>query len=396
MKKKIGVIGGGIIGLSVAYKLLLKHPKSKIYLFEKENNIGTHQSGRNSGVLHSGLYYKPNSLKAQLAVSGIREMINFCRENNIKHEICGKIIIANNLLQEKQLDNLFKRGKSNGLSNLSFLDKERLKKREPNVRSNKTLLVPQEGIVDYGEVMQVLGEKILTLGGNIYYNTEIKKIKSNDKIIIKSKNNEWELDLIVNATGLFSDRTYENFTNDKSPVKIIPFRGEYYKLKPDYEDVFNHLIYPTPNPKYPFLGVHFTRFMNHSKEVGPSAVLAFKREGYKLTDFSSKDFIENIGYVGLRKFLASNLKFSLKELSMSISKELFIKNAQKMIPEISSNMFCKGITGVRAQAMNETGDLIMDFKVIAHGNQVHILNAPSPGATASLSIASYIVDNYIK
>ena len=396
MKKKIGVIGGGIIGLSLAYKLLLKYPNSKIYLFEKENNIGTHQSGRNSGVLHSGLYYKPNSLKAQLAVSGIKEMINFCRDNNIKHEICGKIIIANNPLEEKQLDNLFKRGKSNGLSNLSFLDKESLKKREPNVKSNKTLLVPQEGIVDYGEVMRVMEKKIMSFGGNIYYDTKIKKIKSNKKIIIKSENNEWELDIIVNATGLFSDRTYENFTYNKSPVKIIPFRGEYYKLKPDYEDVFNHLIYPTPNPKYPFLGVHFTRFINKSKELGPSAVLAFKREGYNLTDFSSKDFIENIGYVGLRKFLASNLKFSLKELSMSISKELFIKNAQKMIPEISSNMFCKGITGVRAQAMNETGDLIMDFKVIAHGNQVHILNAPSPGATASLSIASYIVDNYIK
>jgi L-2-hydroxyglutarate oxidase len=396
MKKNIGVIGGGIIGLSLAYKLLLKHPKSKIYLFEKENNIGTHQSGRNSGVLHSGLYYKPNSLKAKLAVSGIKEMINFCRDNNIKHEICGKIIIANNPLEEKQLDNLFKRGKRNGLSNLTFLNKESLKKREPNVKSNKTLLVPQEGIVDYGEVMRVMEKKIMSLGGNIYYNTKIKKIKSNKKILIKSDNNEWELDIIVNATGLFSDRTYENFTYNKSPVKIIPFRGEYYKLKSDYEDVFNHLIYPTPNPKYPFLGVHFTRFMNQSKEVGPSAVLAFKREGYNLTDFSCSDFIENYGYVGLRKFLFSNLKFSLKELSMSISKELFIKNAQKMIPEISSNMFCKGISGVRAQAMNVNGDLVMDFKVIAQENQVHILNAPSPGATASLSIASYIVDNYIK
>ena len=235
----------------------------------------------------------------------------------------------------------------------------------------------------------------MTRGGKIYYNCEIKKIETKDKIVIESQNNEWELDLIVNATGLFSDRTYENLTNNNSPVRIIPFRGEYYKLKADYEDVVNHLIYPTPNPQYPFLGVHFTRFMNHSKEVGPSAVLAFKREGYKLTDFSFTDFIENIGYVGLRKFLASNLQFSLKELSMSMSKELFIKNAKKMIPEISSNMFCKGMTGVRAQAMNEAGDLIMDFKVIAHENQIHVLNAPSPGATASLSIASYIVDNYI-
>ena len=394
--KKIGVVGAGIIGLSICYKILKKYPNYKVLLFEKEDEVGTHQSRNNSGVLHSGLYYKPNSLKAKLAVSGIKEMINFCRENEINHEICGKIIIANGKDEIKQLEKLAIQGKKNGLCGLSFINKNELLKREPNVNSDKTLLVPEEGIVSFSQVTKVLKQKILKYGGEIFFKNEIKIInRKNNKIVLHTKTNQFELDLIVNSSGLFSDRTYKNFTGLKSTIKIVPFRGEYFKLKNEYDDIFNHLVYPTPNPNYPFLGVHCTRFINNSKEIGPSAVLAFKREGYKLSNFSLKDIIDSIGYIGLRKFIFSNFKFSLKEFSMSISKDLFIRNAQKMIPDLKPGMFEKGLSGVRAQAMNNQGHLVMDFEIKKIQNQIHILNAPSPGATASLAIASYIVDNYL-
>jgi L-2-hydroxyglutarate oxidase len=392
---KIAVIGGGIIGLATAYKLQLKYPQSKITLFEKENIIGKHQSGRNSGVLHCGLYYQPGSLKAKLAVSGINQMTDFCIENKLPHDICGKIVVATDDRELNALENLAIRGKKNGLQNLKYLSNKELKIREPHINAKKSLFVPQEGIVDYMEVMNCLSKIICTHGGEIILNTKITSaIDLKNKVLISDGNKEWEFDLIYNCSGLFSDRNYSNFTGIKSPLKIIPFRGEYLMFKPEYKNMINHLVYPVPNPEFPFLGIHFTRLINGEREVGPNAVLAFKREGYSNKDFSLKDTYETLTYSGFIKYIFNNLSFTLEELSSSIIKEKFISKAKSMLPDVNSNMFTKGPAGVRAQAMDSNGNLIMDFNIIREKNQIHILNAPSPGATASLAIADYIVENY--
>ena len=393
--KKVGIIGGGILGLAIAYKLQILYPKSKIILFEKDKNLGSHQSGRNSGVLHCGLAYEPGSLKARLAVSGIKQMTEFCEKNQIPYDLCGKIVVASDDRQSNFLDNLVYRGKKNGLDGLKILSQQELKQREPYVKSKKTLLVPQEGIVDYNKVMSCMAKKIKENDGEILLSTKIVKVlEKGNEIIISDNKNDWKLDLIINCTGLFSDRNYQKFTGEKRPVRIIPFRGEYMSLKHDYSHLVNHLVYPAPDPKFPFLGVHFTRLINGDREVGPNAVFAFKREGYSNSHFSFQDTVDSLSYSGFMKFVLKNFKFSVSELGSSVFKSIFINQAKKLIPEIDSSMLKKGTAGVRAQAMDKQGKLIMDFNVIRKGNQIHVLNAPSPGATASLSIADYIINNY--
>tara|TARA_B100001175_G_C19494028_1_gene634256 strand:+ start:293 stop:1486 length:1194 start_codon:yes stop_codon:yes gene_type:complete len=395
MIKEIGIVGGGIIGLSIAYKLQLKFPDSKVTLFEKEPNLGLHQSGRNSGVLHCGLHYEPGSLKAKLAVAGINQMTKFCQNHEIDHDICGKIVVASNDREIPFLNNLAERGKKNGLKNLEFLTKSQLKKREPFVSSKKTLLVPQEGIVDYKKVMYKLQDIIIKNGGEIIFSTKINSAKkSHDKVIISDKKNEWKFDYIFSCGGLYADKNYSKFTRNSRPLRIIPFRGEYLMLKPEAKQLVNHLIYPVPDPQYPFLGVHFTRLTNDQREVGPNAVFAFKREGYKNTDFSINEFLDSVSYKGFIKFAVNNFLFCLKELKGSLLMSDFVKKAQVLVPDINSSHLVKGTAGVRAQAMNNQGKLLMDFNVLREENQIHILNAPSPGATASLSIADYIIDNY--
>lgn len=394
--QKIAIVGGGIIGLALAYKLQHKFPAAQVVLFEKESSVGKHQSGRNSGVLHCGLHYQPGSLKAQLAVNGIRQMIDFCRKEQINHDVCGKIVVASEKNQVKFLDELAKRGHKNGLKNLQFLSAEALKKREPHVASKKTLLVPEEGIVDYKMVMERLRNIIESKGGEIVLSTKINTADEvADKVILKSKDKEWSFDLLLSCGGLYSDRNYQHFTSKKSPLKIIPFRGEYLMLKPSVKHLVNHLVYPVPDPQFPFLGVHFTRLTNGQREVGPNAVFAFKREGYKKRDISFTDLYDSLFYKGFLKFTAKNFRFCLNEFTGSLFMSAFVKKARKLIPEVHSSMFVKGTAGVRAQAMNPEGALVMDFNIIKENKQIHLLNAPSPGATASFAIADYILDNYL-
>jgi L-2-hydroxyglutarate oxidase len=398
VKKEVAIIGGGLLGLAIGYELGISYPNFKVTIFEKEDSLGNHQSGNNSGVLHCGLYYKPGSMKAKLAVDGIREMISFCERNKINHEVCGKIVVASDDREIGFLDNLANRGEINGLRGLKFLNHGEIKKREPYVNAKKALLVPEEGIVDYKQVMQVMAQYIIDFGGSIHTNTRVIGANSlnRNSIIIKTEKKQQAFDLVINCSGLFSDRTYSNLTLKKSPIKIIPFRGEYMQIADEYKNLVNHLIYPVPDPKYPFLGVHFTRMVNGCREVGPNAVLALKREGYKKTDFDLNDMLDSLCYKGFFNFCLKNATFALNEFLSSLSKKVFVEKAKKLIPSIEEYMFVKGGTaGVRAQAISPNGELMLDFNIVKENNQIHVLNAPSPGATASLSIAKFIIKNYI-
>ena len=398
LNTRVAIIGGGIIGLATAYKLLVKFPRLKVAVFEKEDGPGFHQSGRNSGVLHCGLYYTPGSLKAKLAVEGIREMTNFCRRYEISHEICGKVVLATSLRQVDTLRELAKRGNDNGLKGLNFLSKEALRIREPNVRAEEALLVPEEGIVDYKAVMKKLIELIIQLGSEVKFSSRIDRLNQmpSGKVRIETKEGLSEFDFLISCTGLHSDRTYKNLTNQTGPLRIVPFRGDYLQFRPEFNHMVNHLIYPVPDIQYPFLGIHFTRMISGDREVGPNAVLALKREGYSNTDIILIDAWESLTYTGFLNFLRSNFSFAMSEFASSLSKKAFISKAKVMIPGVEDYMLEKGTAGVRAQAVDRGGNLLMDFRVIRKGNQVHVLNAPSPGATASLAIANHIIDHYLQ
>lgn len=395
--KSVAVIGGGLIGLATAYKLLEKHPGLKLDVYEKEDRPGKHQSGRNSGVLHCGLYYQPGSLKAKLAVEGIREMTAFCQTHSIEHEICGKVVVASNQQQNETLRGIAKRGEANGLTGLKFLSGAELKQREPMVQATETLLVPEEGIVDYKAVMNKLVALIEERGGAVYFNSPVWHVSESkqNEVLINTAAGTKAYNRLVSCTGLHSDRTFSKYTGKKRPLRIVPFRGEYLSFKPEFEHIVNHLVYPVPDVKYPFLGVHFTRMISGEREVGPNAVLAFKREGYSNKDFNLKDTMESLTYVGFLNFLRKNFGFAMGEFASSLLISSFITKAKIMIPEVEASMLVKGTAGVRAQAMSAEGTLLMDFNIEREGNQIHVLNAPSPGATSSLAIASYILDNYL-
>ena len=393
--KNIAIIGGGIIGLTVAYKL--SEQGALVHVFEKEKAVGLHQSGRNSGVLHCGLYYQPGSLKAQLSVNGIREMISFCKTHSIAHDVCGKVVVATTQEEVQALDQLASRGNKNGLHGLKYLSAEELKFREPFVRAKKALLVPEEGIVDYSAVMKKMVDLIQENNGQVSYTTKVSSIDQAGKneVVLSTSKNTYTFDYLVSCTGLWSDKTYTNLTQQKPPLRIVPFRGEYLKFKQGFEDRINHLVYPVPDPQFPFLGVHFTRMIDGSREVGPNAVLALKREGYSKSSFSLKDSYESLTYPGLLRFVGNNFSFSVNEFKSSLFMKDFIAKAQKMIPDVDASMLETGPAGVRAQAISKEGELQMDFNIIRRGRQIHVLNAPSPGATASLAIASHIIENYL-
>ena len=389
LKFDVAIVGGGIVGLATAYKLQLKYPKLCLAVVEKEDSLAFHQTGRNSGVIHSGLYYKPNSLKAKNCVNGRKQLVEFAKNNNIDYDVCGKIVLATNKRETKKLLQLKINGEKNGLKDLKILGSNELKEIEPNAVGKSALYVPESGIIDYKQTTKKFAEKITSINNKskIILSCEVFNIK-NDYLLtskgkIYTKNN-------IFCAGLFSDRLARK-DNLKTNMKIVSFRGDYYKLKESSKHMIKNLIYPVPNPEFPFLGVHLTRMTNGSIECGPNAVYSFKREGYSKFSFNLMDTIESLFFIGTLKLFINHWKFGLNEYKRSFSKRLFLRDLQKLVPSLKLNDLEKGKSGVRAMALGEEGDVIDDFKIIKNNKNIHVLNAPSPAATACLAIADNIV-----
>jgi len=395
LKHDVIIIGAGIVGLATAYKLLKQRPNLSVLIVEKEDGISKHQTGHNSGVIHSGLYYKPGSLKATNCVNGYHQLIAFCDENDIPYDLCGKIVVATDKREIPLLNNLAERGEKNGLKGLVKLDSVQLKEYEPHVEGVAGLWVPQTGIIDFKNVSKRLSELIINLGGDIKFNQKVIDIKINTKCEITTIDNQFQARLVINCAGLYSDKMALK-THPKLNYKIIPFRGEYYQLKPDKEHLVRNLIYPVPNPDFPFLGVHFTRMINGGIEAGPNAVLAYKREGYSKTDFNILELSESLLWPGFRKMAMKYWKTGIGEMYRSYSKTAFTKALQKLLPAINSEDLIPGDSGVRAQACDKKGNLIDDFLILEQQGVINVCNAPSPAATSSLSIGDTISEKAIK
>ena len=391
MNSRITVVGGGVVGLATAHRLQEQWPDAKVTVLEKEDGVGRHQTGNNSGVLHSGLYYKPGSTKARLAVAGIRQMVAFCQENAIPHEICGKIVVATDDVEVQRLRDLHVRGQQNGLEGLEWLNRDQMREIEPHVGGVAALRVPQEGIVDYPRVCEVLVSKIQEAGGRVVTGAAVRQLNfAGGEWTAHTPAGEFVSDLLVNCAGLHCDRVSE-LAGERRTVRVVPFRGEYYKLRPERQSLVRHLIYPVPDPKFPFLGVHFTRLIHGGIEAGPNAVLAFAREGYRKTDINLADLYDALSYGGFWRFMKRYPSMCWSELRRSFSQELFCRSLQKLVPEIQTSDLMTGGAGVRAQAISPEGELVHDFAFAARNQALHVLNAPSPAATASLAIGSEIV-----
>ena len=388
--KRIIIVGGGIIGLATALKLSGRFPADQVVVLEKENDVARHQSGNNSGVLHAGLYYKPGSLKARLAVAGIREMAAFCQENGVRHEICGKLVVAVDETELGRLRQLHGRGRQNGLQGLRLLDRPRMLEIEPHVAGVAAVHVPQEGIVDFIQVCRAMLKKIEDAGGRVAARVCVNKIEAqNGKWRVRTATGDWEADYVVNCAGLHCDRVAV-MAGEKRDVRIVPFRGEYFKIKPARQHLVRHLIYPVPDPQFPFLGVHFTRLIEGGVEAGPNAVLAGAREGYRKTDLNPLDLYDALSFSGLWRFINKHKRMSWEEIKRSFSRKLFCRALQRLVPEIRVEDLAPGGAGVRAQAMSPDGELVQDFCLVRRPRALHVLNAPSPGATASLAIGGEI------
>jgi L-2-hydroxyglutarate oxidase len=387
--KQITVVGGGIIGLATALRLEERFPDARITVLEKEPSVGRHQSGNNSGVLHAGIYYKPGSIKARLAVRGIRQMIAFCQENDIPHEICGKLVVATEKEELPRLNDLFERGQKNGLRDLQMLEPAQMREIEPHVSGIAAIRVPEEGIVDYPKVCAAMVSKIR---GRVVTNANVRRLRAfSTGWVAETTAGEFESDLLVNCAGLHCDRVSE-MAGMKRELRIVPFRGEYFKIRPERQHLVRNLIYPVPDPKFPFLGVHFTRLIHGGIEAGPNAVLAFAREGYRKTNVNLGDLADALSYSGLWAFLKKYPRMCLDELRRSFSKELFCQSLQRLVPEVQVSDLQEGGAGVRAQALAPNGEMVQDFYIQRNANAIHVLNAPSPGATASLAIGEEIVN----
>ncbi|HEX8373037.1 MAG TPA: L-2-hydroxyglutarate oxidase [Chthoniobacterales bacterium] len=390
--QSIIIIGGGIVGLATALKLLRKRPNLHVTVLEKEARVGNHQSTHNSGVLHAGLYYKPGSRKARLAVQGIREMIRFCEEHAIAHEICGKLVVATDAEEVARLKTLLDRGQQNGLGDLQWLEREAMREIEPHVAGIAAVRVPEEGIVDYRAVCDAMSRDIVSNGGHVETGarvTELAPDRTGWKIITPAK--EWAADYLINCAGLHCDRIGLLAKEDPG-CRILPFRGEYYQLRANRTHLVKHLIYPVPDPKFPFLGVHFTRMIHGGVEAGPNAVLALAREGYTKTKLSLPDLADALSFPGLWKFMAQYPRMCWDETLRSFSRRLFAQSLRKLVPEIEEADLAPGGAGVRAQAITATGELVQDFQLVQRANALHLFNAPSPAATASLAIGGEIAE----
>lgn len=384
------VVGGGIVGLATALNLLERHPRISLKVLEKEPEVAKHQTGHNSGVIHSGLYYKPGSLKASLCVSGYRRLLDFCAQENIKHEVCGKVVVAVNDEQVSQLDELERRGITNGLTQIRRLTSQEIKEREPHCTGVAGLFVPYTGIVDYTVVSEGMRRRIESLGGHVSFEqrvTDITELPNAAKITTNTT--QLVARHVVTCGGLHSDRLARR-TIDDLDLRILPFRGEYFVLRDSAKRLVRNLIYPVPNPAFPFLGVHFTRMIDGSVECGPNAVLAFAREGYGKTTLSTSDLLETLAWPGFRRVAAKYWKTGLGEYRRSISKKAFVRALQVLIPEVVDDDLISAPAGVRAQACDTRGNLLDDFALRESAHVTHVCNAPSPAATASLAIGEYI------
>jgi (S)-2-hydroxyglutarate dehydrogenase len=389
------IIGGGIVGLATAMAVGKKYPKARVLVLEKEQDLAQHQSGRNSGVIHSGIYYKLGSLKARFAREGNRSMVEFCREHGIKHEVCGKMIIASKTSELPLLDSLFQRGLYHGLA-VARLAPEQVHEIEPHVRCIAGIKVSSTGIVNYREVSAKYVELIKSNGGTVQTGTRVERLRAvNGSQVIETSHGEIKAGFVINCAGLFSDRV-ARFGGLNPGAKIVPFRGEYYELVPERRYLVKSLVYPVPNPDFPFLGVHFTRMIDDSVHAGPNAVLAFKREGYRRTDINCADLFETLTFPGFWRLARNYYRDGMMEMVRSVSKRAFVKSLQQLIPEVTEEDLVPAHSGVRAQALMPDGKLVDDFLIMKGENSIHVCNAPSPAATASLEIGRAVADHVPK
>ena len=385
------IIGGGIVGLATAYSFMQQHPHKKILILEKEDRLAQHQTGHNSGVLHSGIYYKPGSFKATTCREGKKLMEEFCTRENVDYKICGKVIVAKDEREVAALNLLYERGRANGVS-CEVIGTSRLEELEPHVKGVRALHVPETGIVDYNQVCDRVASRIREHGHEILNGARVTGLKESAKgVIVKSRAGEFPAGYVVNCGGLHSDRL-TSLGGNASPARIVPFRGEYYKLKPEAEHLCNSLIYPVADPRFPFLGVHLTRMISGEVECGPNAVLALAREGYRKTDVSIADTFETLTYPGFIRLAAKHWRMELGEIWRSLSKAAFVKALRRLVPEIRADQLVPAMSGVRAQAVSRDGTLLDDFCFEERPRVINVVNAPSPAATASLSIGKLIVN----
>lgn len=390
MKQRIVIVGGGIIGLATAWRIQQSVPDAHVIVLEKEAEVGRHQSSHNSGVLHAGLYYRTGSRKAKFAVAGIRQMVEFCERHSIAHEVCGKIVVAVTEEEVPRLRTLFERGTANGLQGLRWLGPEQLREIEPKSAGVAAVHVPQEGIADYPAVCRALAREVMQKGGEVITLARVTSmIRDGNEWRVENTAGTHTATRVVTCAGLHADRVAA-LTGQKRTGRIVPFRGEYFKLRAEREDLVRHLIYPVPDTRFPFLGVHFTRMIRGGVEAGPNAVLALSREGYRKTDVRVGDLADALSFVGLWKFLQKYSRVSWDEVRRSFSKELFCLALQRLVPEIQIDDLEEGGAGVRAQAMTTEGTLVEDFSYVEGPRELHLINAPSPGATASLAIGAEI------
>lgn len=391
------VVGGGIVGLATALKLKEQKPNLKLLIIEKEKEVAAHQTGHNSGVIHSGLYYKPGSLKATNCINGYQMLIDFAEKEGIPYDLCGKIVVATRPEQLPILDGLYERGLQNGLTGFKMLDLAGMREYEPHVNGLKGFFVPQTGIINYKAVSEKYAEKVRELGGEIIFGQRVTEVRQGEKTSnVITEQSFHETKLVINCAGLYSDKVAQLTQKEPIHLRIIPFRGEYFEIKPEKQHLVKNLIYPVPDPNFPFLGVHFTRMIGGGVEAGPNAVLAFRREGYKKLDVHFKELWETLTWPGFQKVAAKYWQTGLGEMYRSFSKAAFTKALQELIPDIKEEDLIPGGAGVRAQACDRDGGLLDDFSIIERPNAINVCNAPSPAATSSLSIGKTVAELALK